>query len=122
MVPRALGDFYEANSGFDHASCNEAFATEPLGFLAVESIEFFGLFAFGLDIENLGKFRLHAISHLVGADNSFDFLIPGIILKFLLKIQAAKKLRIDNAILNKVCQSIVAPVAGVILVIKYKFQ
>ena len=84
MVPGALGDFDEANSGFDHASGNEAFATEALGFLAVESVKLFGLFALGLDIENLGEFRLHSVSHLVGADNSFDFLIPWVVLKFLL--------------------------------------
>ncbi len=77
-VPFATGAAVEldkADAALDEAAGEEAHRAKLAGFRAVEAVECFGGAGFGLGVERVGCFHLHAGGEFVGVDACFEICI-----------------------------------------------
>ena len=73
LVPVAVGDFNEADTGFDEFASHEALLAEGVGGAFADAVEFLGGGAFFAEVHDVGDFRLHAEGEFVGFDDAVDF-------------------------------------------------
>ena len=69
----AVVDLDEAHAAFDHAAGEEAESAHALGRLVVEAVEFARGFGLAGEVDDAGRFGLHACGHLVTRQAGAEF-------------------------------------------------